>query len=169
MQTKIKNNDIVPCTKGYLLSCRSSLPVTTALSLIPTHCSSLQEVLSPLSLLVPPMSSDSLFTFLSAGDCVSAHKNLILPAALWPWLHSTPNRNEYQVTSFVVKGGRRLRLTTSPPSLSRLSRKCGSLDVSQPYGPPCYSTALPFSIRVGGSQSHFGRIVKRRVSTAAGN
>jgi hypothetical protein len=81
---------------------------------------------------------------------------LLIQPQYGPGVDSACKRNEYQKSSWGVKGGRRVRLSNSPPSVSRFSKKCGSLDVSRSYGlpRPVIGIALHFAVCYERKQVH---------------
>jgi hypothetical protein len=62
--------------------------------------------------------------------------DLIFPTSLRPWGQLSLWHKWVPGTFLGLKGDRCLRLTNLLPDVSRLSRNCGGLDVSKPYGSP---------------------------------
>jgi hypothetical protein len=91
---------------------------------------------------------------------------LIFTAALYPWDRLSLWQKRVPGTFLGVKGGRRARLTNSPSPVSRLSRKCGSLNASQPYGPSRAITGIIFLLYI--SNTLFSNVIFKSRNSVVG-
>jgi hypothetical protein len=78
-----------------------------------------------------PLSSFNFFNLRNPSSCIMA-------MGLTQFLTEMSTRKFF----WEVKCGWCVRLTTSPPSLSWFSRKCGILDITQPCRPLCPTTGI---------------------------
>jgi hypothetical protein len=87
-----------------------------------------------------------LFLFLVVGSINSFSPTVIYPQL--PYGYYLCETNSIYIVLFLATGSKADNLT---PSASRLSRECGSLNVSQAYWPPrtVIETALPFTFDIG--------------------
>jgi hypothetical protein len=65
------------------------------------------------------------------------------------------------ITRNLPEGNRHLGLITSLPSVNRLTRKCGSLDVSQTYGSPRRVKRISWRARLTTSPSFMSRLSRK--------